>query len=250
MHGDRPNPPAEWALLGPDPRAAFTALRRVADGEVLASLAAGDAGQNASGHEAALRAMLQTGTLPSPLGWVPGEVLGMGRFEDPETARFGRRGVVDARRGHAVRAVACAGVVLAACDPENHGEGWAGADDAARLAASAAALGGPVLEGVRGLLAWAALHPEAWGDDHPHFALAAVVLAAADPTVPISALEPAAEWAGDLRRAARRPRPGRWTSSNPTSPAAAELAAVFTRLKSEHPDRARLIAGLVGEALG
>jgi hypothetical protein len=87
------------------------ASRQVDDG-MLREIAAADYGCDVDAHLAGLRPIRDQGIVPAPMGWHPGEVLELIRWSNPENPAHkpGSPG----RRGHQMRAFACAALLRAA----------------------------------------------------------------------------------------------------------------------------------------
>lgn len=92
--------------------------------QMLAEIAEADYGQEHQEHLAQLEKIRSAGLSPVPMEWVPGEVLELIRWSEPDdpTHKPGGQGI----RGHWMRAFACAALLRAAADVENRDlrEGW------------------------------------------------------------------------------------------------------------------------------
>ncbi len=121
----------------PDPSGLFDHLRARLGEARMRRVAGADYGQDHDLHLAHLRAIVESGRLPPRLGWHPGEVLELRRWQEgPET-------------DHLERAFCCATLTL--------GAGLEGlGNNAPILVEDALALGPPVPVLAEGLLAWAA----------------------------------------------------------------------------------------------
>ena len=97
-------------------------VRRQVDDGMLAEIAAADYGMDMNAHLTELRTIRDQGIVPTPLPWHPGEVLELIRWSNPENPAHkpGSTG----RRGHQMRAFACAAILRAGMgdggDSESH----------------------------------------------------------------------------------------------------------------------------------
>jgi hypothetical protein len=110
-------PIALLAAFPPSNQRLLDVTRRQIDDEMLLEIAMADYGIDAEIHLAALRPIRETGVVPEPLDWHPGEVLELTRYCDPDHPdpppfRPGPAG----RRGHQIRAFACAVLLRAGAD--------------------------------------------------------------------------------------------------------------------------------------
>ncbi len=86
--------------------------RRQVDDGMLAEIAAADYGMDGDVHLAELRLIHDQGVIPAPLRWHPGEVLELIRWSNPEDPAH--KPGCTGRRGHQMRAFACAALLRAA----------------------------------------------------------------------------------------------------------------------------------------
>ena len=101
------------ALLTAFPASADLLLdvsRRQVDDGMLAEIAAADYGMDGDVHLAELRLIHDQGVIPAPLRWHPGEVLELIRWSNPEDPAH--KPGCTGRRGHQMRAFACAALLL------------------------------------------------------------------------------------------------------------------------------------------
>jgi hypothetical protein len=142
-------PPCLLTAFPPSNRLLLDVSRRQIDDGMLDEIAAADYGIDADRHLAALRPIRDTGTVPQPMGWHPGEVLELIRWSEPENAA--RKPGATGRRGHQMRAFACAVLLRAAA------EGGDTSSEEATLGqclASAKVLGQEMNDAVAGFLTW------------------------------------------------------------------------------------------------
>lgn len=208
--------------LPPDADALPALLAGALDDHDLQAIAEADHGRDADAHLAALRRLMREGTL-APLEWRPREVLELTRWDEPPHDPI-------RERAHWRRAFACAALLRAYGEPENHdrldGENQSLVVLIDSLRALAAVpLPGPKRALVVGLdapaaafLAWLIPRlPAGESGEHAFFGLGLLWFAlAAD--VPDAALVALAEWvmvaedaaAAPWRHESIVPMPGRW----------------------------------------
>ena len=140
------------ALLTAFPASADLLLdvsRRQVDDGMLAEIAAADYGMDGDVHLAELRLIHDQGVIPAPLRWHPGEVLELIRWSNPEDPAH--KPGCTGRRGHQMRAFACAALLRAAM-----GDGREVAEATlAQCLVSAKALGQEMSEAAARFLTWA-----------------------------------------------------------------------------------------------
>jgi hypothetical protein len=126
--------------------------RRQVDDAMLAEIARADYGQDTATHLAALGPIRDHGLVPAPMRWHPGEVLELIRWSQPDNAEWKPGGT--GKRGHQMRAFACAALLRAAAEPGN--ECYVSSDDSslAQCLASAKVLGEEMLEATARFLTW------------------------------------------------------------------------------------------------
>src|SRR5262245_40470300 len=93
--------------------------RRQIDEAMLMEIARADYEQDVDAHLTALRAIRDLGITPAPMEWHPGEVLELIRNSEPEVPAWKPGGT--GRRGHQMRAFACAALLRAVAEPANWG---------------------------------------------------------------------------------------------------------------------------------
>jgi hypothetical protein len=128
--------------------------RREIDDEMLLEIAKADYGQDVALHLAALWPIRDQGVISAELGWHPCEVLELIRWSQPEdpTWKPGSMG----RRGHQMRAFACAALLRAGALAENENyDGASSADSSlAQCLVSAKVLGDEMSEAAARFLTW------------------------------------------------------------------------------------------------
>lgn len=147
--------------FGPDADGLLRAISQHVDDDALESISIADCGEDTEKHLAALKQIRDTGKLPTPMSWVPAEVLELIRWSEPENENWkpGRTGVI----GHWMRAFSCAALLRATCEPWSYGVGPGHDSTLVQLIASLDTL--PVdltLPGVQ-FLAWLLLHSDPSG---------------------------------------------------------------------------------------
>lgn len=186
-------PPALAAAFPPSPDALLDLLRPRVDDGMLREIARADYGVDEDAHLAALRGIRDAGEVPAPMAWEPKEVLELIRWSQPEDPDW--KPGATGRRGHLMRAFACAALLRAAAEPEN--DGYFDGENAtlAQLVDSALVLGGDVREAAARFLTWRT--PRMGVDEErPFFAFALLVLAVLlrGGRLPDAALADAAAW--------------------------------------------------------
>ena len=186
-------PPALLAAFPPAPGALLHLLRARVDDGMLREIARADYGMDEDEHLAALLPIRDRGEVPRAMGWEPKEVLELIRWSEPEDPEWkpGSTG----RRGHLMRAFACAALLRAAAEPGQIGYHCGENSTVAQLVASALALGPAVQGAAARFLAWRIprLEPE---DERPFFAFGLLVLATLlrEGRLDDAALAAAADW--------------------------------------------------------
>src|SRR5436305_280319 len=107
-------PPALLAVFPPSADRLLDVARQQVDDGMLREIAAADYGRDVDIHLAALRPIRDQGIVPAPLGWHPGEVLELIRWSDPEDPAH--KPGATGRRGHQMRAFACAALLRTAME--------------------------------------------------------------------------------------------------------------------------------------
>jgi hypothetical protein len=163
-------PPAILAAFPPTADLLLDVARRQVDDAMLLEIAQADHMDDANLHLAALRTIRDDGVLPSFPQWVPREVLGLVQWPEPEIA--GHQPGSTERRGHQMRAFACAALLRATAD-----EGGNGVGDVtlANCLVHANVLGEDINEAVARFLTWAA--PRIETDNRWLFALGLLIVA-------------------------------------------------------------------------
>jgi hypothetical protein len=88
------------------------------DDRMLEEIAAADRGTMMLEHLAQLRPIRDTLVLPKPMGWVPGEVLALMSYSEPDDTTWKPGG--QGKRGHWMRAFSCAVLLRAKCEPDTN----------------------------------------------------------------------------------------------------------------------------------
>ena len=159
------------AAFPPSNHQLLDVARAYVDDDMLEEIARADYGCDAELHLAALRPIRDSGIMPASLGWQPREVLQLIRWSNPEDPNHkpGSTG----RRGHQMRAFACAVLLRAA--------GESGEDDGsmeatlAQCLSSAKALGDEMNNAAAAFLTWGI--PRLACQDQWLFALSLIVVA-------------------------------------------------------------------------
>jgi hypothetical protein len=98
-----------------DPDALVRRLSAEIDDAMIADMAALDYGRDIAANAAALRDIRDSGRIPAPLPWVPREVLELTRWWRPDLEPL----PADRRRGHRLRAFACAALLKGSGESAN-----------------------------------------------------------------------------------------------------------------------------------
>lgn len=125
-------------IASQSPGAALLAqLARELDAADLREIAAADYGSDIDLHFKALQNIWATASVPTQMGWHPGEVLELMRWSEPEHPEW--KPGASGSQGHYIRAFCCAALLLSLSqgDTDSCGEG----DTVARLVASLIMLG-------------------------------------------------------------------------------------------------------------
>ena len=147
-------------------------LRKQVDDEMLQEIAESDAGDYNDGPQfAALKQLRDSGVIPVPMKWEPMEALQLTTYGEP--GAFGDPSEEEFRREHLARAFACAAMLRAEVEPENHFLGREGG--VASLVSSALFLGVQVEQQCGAFLLWR-IDQFKWYEKRPLFALALVLL--------------------------------------------------------------------------
>lgn len=104
------------AVHAPAPDALVLRLAAAIDDEMLGDMASLDYGRDIEEHRAALLVLRAGGASPVPMPWSPREVLELTRWFRPDDEPL----PADRRRGHAMRAFACAVLLRASGEIGNH----------------------------------------------------------------------------------------------------------------------------------
>jgi len=108
-------PHGALATLAPDPDSLLCRLAAGIDDAMIADMAAQDYGRDIAANKEALRDIRDGGEIAAPLPWIPREVLELTRWWRPDAEPRPD----DRRRGHLMRAFACAALLKGAGAPEN-----------------------------------------------------------------------------------------------------------------------------------
>jgi len=161
--------------LHPDESALRHRVAAQLDASMIDDIAAADYGFRADEHREAIADLKAPGQWPAELDWVPGEVLQLTRWSNPEdpspsSGPFGRR-------GHLMRLFAC--MVLIRVRTLNSRP----SDSLAPFVMSALELGSPIVDDALRYVAWCRQHePGDWAGDaeeRPFLTLGLLLLAAA-----------------------------------------------------------------------
>ena len=122
-----------------------------------------DYGEEAEEHLAALRTVRDVGIFPAKMGWVPGEVLELIRWSEPEQTDWkpGRAGEL----GHWMRAFCCAALLRATRAPWNYGDGVGTDSTVVQLTLSLSALPVDFTSDAVRFLSWLLLNSDPEGQD-------------------------------------------------------------------------------------
>jgi len=118
---------------------------------MLRKFAEADYGAEAKGHLEALEQIARTGIVPQPLRWVPGEVLELTRWSEPDQPGARTRGATG-REGHMMRAFACAVLLVAGGQTEGRAPPDGENQTVIQLIASVLELGGELAPATANLL--------------------------------------------------------------------------------------------------
>jgi hypothetical protein len=162
------------AAFHPSRNALLDVLRPLVDDSMLLEMAEADYGYSVEEHFTQLRKIRDTGEVPAPLPWEPGEVLSLihwSELEDP-TWKPGSTGI----RGHRMRAFACAALLQAAEDQTSNCS--SGENSLVVQAQGSAGVLGPETRIAAGsALAWRVLHAPSL-EEGPFFSFGLLYLAA------------------------------------------------------------------------
>jgi len=137
------------AAFPPVPDLLLEVASRSVDDAMLLEIAQADYQNNADLHLAALRTIRDRGVIPSFPPWDPREVLKLIQWCDPENP--GHQSGSPGRRGHQMRAFACAALLQATVEEGGNGVGEA---TLAQCLRSAQVLGDELVEVVASFLTW------------------------------------------------------------------------------------------------
>jgi hypothetical protein len=167
------NPPIpEKILKGFDPaRDSLLAwLGEQINDDLLGIIAGADYGEDYNEHFQALQLIRDELSIPSPLRWVPREVLELIRWSNPENPKW--KPGLTGHDGHLIRAFACATLVIAGGDPATSGYISSENETLIHLAASCQVLASTANQLYLQLLAWRVLTGTVNYEERPFFALA------------------------------------------------------------------------------
>jgi hypothetical protein len=223
----------------PDGRRLLGEVARMVSPKIMRMIAAADYGHRAEEHAARIREIVETGVVPDPLEWYPGEVLELVRWSEPEDPSW--RPGAEGRNGHIARAFSCAALLSAA--------GAAGdGDTIVQLVASVLALGPALAPAAAGFFAARLLDARLGVEERPFFIFGLLVLLRlgglqAPTPAQWSAL---ATWLDDAeveaRLASRAPDVGFWLLDLADLQKRATLEALGIRAFAPGPAGAELIA--------
>ena len=149
-------------IFRPQPDNLLRCVSRKIDDAMLREIAAADYGYDVEKHLQHLQQIRNDGSFATPMQWEPREVLELIRWSEPDDPEWkpGGRG----KRGHWMRAFACAALLRAAGDAENERlrDGWN--QTLIQLIDSLGAVGSDLSEPASALLAWLLLKFEVDAD--------------------------------------------------------------------------------------
>lgn len=169
-------------------------LAPLIDEGLLHSMAMADYGMEFDEYLAALR-RIHAGDIPVPLHWVPGEVLALVRWSEPDqpNSRWDQKGA--GYEGHLQRAFACTALLLAAAIPENRSLLLDTEQQTViSLIASLLTLDETFQRAGLRLLSERLRDLDLEDDDRPFFALGILLLAAALPDQEVATLNALGDW--------------------------------------------------------
>jgi hypothetical protein len=147
----------------PEPDGLLDSISAHIDDEMLKEISLADYGDDAAEHLTALRTLRDAGIFPAKMVWVPGEVLELIRWSEPEVPEWkpGRTGEF----GHWMRAFCCAALLRATREPWNYGDGVATESTVAQLTISLGTLSVDFTSAAVKFLSWLLLNSDPEGRD-------------------------------------------------------------------------------------
>lgn len=152
-------------------------LAPYADDALLAELARADSGFGERENLRVLKQIRDRRQIPALLKWNPKEALELTRWSEPDEPR--ERPETSGRRGHLIRAYACAVLLYAADAPEMQDFVYAENDTLVQLLDSVISLGPEAAECTRCFLLWRTLRLHTHHEETPFFLFALLLLSAA-----------------------------------------------------------------------
>jgi hypothetical protein len=177
------------------------------DDSMLKEISEADAGDEAEEHLSCLRRLRDLGEVPLPQ-WNPLEVLELIRWSEPEDPAWkpGSPG----RRGHIMRAFACAALLRMGCEPGNRDRLIGENQALIQLVGSVSFLGEPFPLLTRRFLAWRLSNLPENDEERPFFILALILLAlSVQPHPPEPEVEDLIDW---LMEDEQRIRESNWVN--------------------------------------
>ena len=141
--------------------------------ELLGVIAGADYGEDYNEHFQALQLIRDELTIPSPLRWIPKEVLELIRWSNPENPEW-KPGLAS-HDGHLIRAFACAALVIAGGDPDSILYISSENESLIQLVASCQVLENTANQLCLQLLVWRVLSGTVDYEERPFFALATLL---------------------------------------------------------------------------
>lgn len=201
------------AAVALDPDVLMTLLSRQVDDSMLREIAEADYGLDCDEHLEALKRLRDRLEVQVPLNGIPREVLELIRWSEPDDPKWrpGRHG----KRGHIMRAFACAALLRAAAEAGNSGYFEGENQTLAQLMASVLVLDRDVQVAAVRFLAWRVSSVD--GEDRPFFAFAILVLAAVlnGELFPQESLTLLADWVVAEEKRERETLQARYRSPSP-----------------------------------
>jgi hypothetical protein len=133
-----------------DERGLLDELRTRVTASMIQKIAEADYGSQARQHGAALEQIVRTGAVPKQLRWVPGEVLELIRWSEPDDPKWAPSG--REREGHVMRAFACTVLLVVGGLEEDHAREAGENQTVIQLVASVLELGGDLVGPTQNLL--------------------------------------------------------------------------------------------------
>ena len=171
-----PPPPAlaAWfAMRRDDPTTLLGQIARRVDDSMITEIAEADYGDDVDEHRVALERIRRDHRPPPPGDWHPREVLELIRWSEPEDPEW--KPGATGRRGHVMRAFACA-TLLAGASADTEGYFDNENETLIQLVRSVLTLGGELPRHTRNAIVWRLDGPNPPDDERPFFLLAILLL--------------------------------------------------------------------------